>query len=109
MARRDRCSIRTPLLIQRDHRPPQVGVTLDLSHGGVGLVSPTPVEPGEILDLDLPLGEGTVHMVVEVVWSTPRGQGQRCGARLRAIGVRDSLLLKRELAQVAAEELRAAS
>lgn len=109
MARRDRCSIRTPLLIRRDHHAAWVGVALDLSQGGVGLLSPAAVETGEILDLDLPLGEGTVHLVVEVVWSASLDQGQRFGARLRAIGVRDALLLKRELARASCAELRAAS
>jgi len=86
-------------------------VTLDLSSSGVGFLSPRPLKVGEALDLEFitPSGSRPLRLMVEVVWCSEvagRRLNHRCGARLRAISVRDSLVLKRQLQPE--RELRAA-
>ena len=96
MARCERAPINRPLLVGEA----TAGVALDLSRGGIGFICPVGHAPGETLDLELAAtaAAGPLRMVVEVVWCCrDRRMGHRCGARLRTIGVRDALLLKRQL------------
>jgi len=109
MARSDRCSLRVPVLVAGT----RVGTTFDLTRQGVGFSSSRQYTPGRQLELQID-GVGAlrpVNMVVEVVWCKETADGDfRIGARLRAIGVKDSMVLSRFLGSaVQTGEWRAAS
>ena len=97
MTRPFRLALRTPVLLLG--HPYAVGVTLDLSRGGIGFLAPRAYAEGEALEIEVFLRDRPkgVRMVVEVAWclAVPgRRLAHRCGARLLAIGVRESMILR---------------
>ena len=77
---------------------------MDLGERGIGFVSTQPYLVGEQLQIQVKLPMARpLTMRARVVWckdsgSTPAGQTYRCGARLSAIGLRESLFLRAYLA-----------
>lgn len=61
----------------------QQGVGIDLSPGGMGLVTGYPLKGGEVVKLLLPVTEGETRVPVytEVMWSAPSGGEYRAGLR----------------------------
>ena len=78
--------------------------TVDLSEGGVCILTARDRRAGETLELRLmlPCRPAGMRMRAVVVWTAaPRGteERRRCGVRLLAMDLRDALLLRRYLAQ----------
>ncbi len=55
--------------------PSTSGRVRNISEGGLMVELPEPLPPGTPLDLDIPLGEGSIHAEVEVVWSQDSPNG----------------------------------
>ena len=51
------------------------GQVRNISEGGLMVVLPEPLPPGTPLNLDLTLGEESIHAEVEVVWSINSSNG----------------------------------
>jgi hypothetical protein len=102
--RQDRCRLQVPVLLSNQ----VVGITLDVGAGGVGLLAPSPFGIGEQLQLELvlPNRRAGLAVIAQVVWCSEVARGEhaesrlrfRCGVRIRAIGVRESLWLRNYLA-----------
>jgi hypothetical protein len=84
-----------------------VGITLDVGAGGIGMLVPTPCVIGEQLQMELvlPNRRAGLSVITQVVWCSEVARGDhesrlrfRCGVRIRAIGVRESLWLRNYLA-----------
>lgn len=106
MQRRDRRGIRLPVLLAGR----VVGVALDAGSGGLGLLIPVPRAVGEVLQIELmpPGRRSGLRILTQVVWcrddqSTKGAERSarlrfRCGLRICAISVRESLWLRKYLA-----------
>jgi hypothetical protein len=75
------------------------GATVDLGARGLGFLAPRRYHPGEQLHIQVMLPVGRpLTMRAQVIWcKETSGDARlrfRCGAKLSAIGVRESLFLK---------------
>lgn len=55
--------------------PSTPGRVRNISEGGLMVELPEPLPPGTALDLDIALGEASMHAEVEVVWSQDSSNG----------------------------------
>jgi hypothetical protein len=59
------------------------GVSVNLSQGGLGMITAYPLRSGEVVKLLFPVTEDAARVPVftEVMWSEPAGAGYRVGLR----------------------------
>lgn len=59
------------------------GVGIDLSAGGMGLVTEYPLQGGEVLKIFFPVtqGEARLPILTEVMWAAPNASRYRTGLR----------------------------
>jgi Tfp pilus assembly protein PilZ len=76
-----RQNLRSPLIIQKIHldaeRPVFFGYSKNISRSGLFIATTNPTNPGEQLDLEIPLpmsGHKTIRCRCEVVWRRPLGK-----------------------------------
>jgi len=76
-----RTNLRAPLIIQKVHvdseRPVFFGYSKNISRSGLFIATTNPIEPGEQIDLEIPLPpplKGKVRCRCEVVWKRPFGK-----------------------------------
>ena len=76
-----RFNLRAPLIIQKVHidaeRPVFFGYSKNISRSGMFIATINPIEPGERIDLEIPLPpplQSKVRCCCEVVWKRPRGK-----------------------------------
>jgi hypothetical protein len=101
MDRQKRHAIKVPILLPSQ----QAGTTVDLGERGLGFVGSRCYRPGEQLKIRVMLPAALPLTIrAQIVWckqtSTDPGRAYRCGARLSAIGLHESLFLKDYLAGV---------
>ena len=75
-----RKNLRAPLIIQKVHidgaRPAFFGYSKNISKSGMFIATTNPIEPGERINLEIPLPpplKGSVRCCCEVVWKRPFG------------------------------------
>ncbi|SHJ70626.1 Myxococcus xanthus paralogous domain TIGR02266 [Malonomonas rubra DSM 5091] len=75
-----RQNLRAPLIVQKiridSDRPVFFGYSKNISRSGLFIATTNPAEPGDQLDLEIPLPgslEGTIRCRCEVVWRRPFG------------------------------------
>lgn len=60
-----------PIQLRGSHRPAPLELNLrDIGHGGLGVVSPQPLQPGEVFDVVFPGLDYSEHVRGEVVWTS---------------------------------------
>ena len=74
----------------------KISRSMNVSLGGVRLQSNFPVDPGEVLDITMALGENSVTFKGKVIYVTPsEGKGFEFGISIEDIENRDRIALTR--------------
>lgn len=74
--------------------PSAPGQARNISEGGVMVELPELLAPGTALDLDISLGERSIHAEVEVVWSQDASQASYAhGCKFTRLELQDRLTL----------------